>query len=258
MTASTYLIAGWRFDPVEPTLRGDDGVRHLEDRAARVLAVLCRSRGEVVSKDELIADVWGGRSVSANSVSIVMGSLRRALGDDPGNPAIIVTVARRGYRLVEADRPASAPAPIRTPFWKGSRPRSLLWLSGSIGLTVIVALALLVFRPVAALTLSVEPTLNATGQHFLDPLAASLAPVVVHGASRLESTRLLDGSGGKEPRIIIHSKLILWGGAPEVALSATDTNTHAVIWTRFAKGPPTLLARHVDEQIATLTRSMHR
>jgi DNA-binding winged helix-turn-helix (wHTH) protein len=254
----SYLIAGWCFDPTEPKLRGDSGEQHLEDRAARVLTLLCKRRGEVVSKDELIANVWGGRSVSANSVSIVMGSLRRALGDDPSNPTIIVTVARRGYRLVEADRPASVSGTVRSPFPEGYHARIVLWSSAVIGLAIIVALIFLAFRPATELTLSVEPPLNATGQHSLDELAASLAPVVLHGVGRLERTILLDGSGGEKVRVIIRSKLIMWNGAPELALSATDANAHTVVWTRFAAGPPTLLARHVDEQILTLAPHLPR
>jgi hypothetical protein len=59
---------------------------NLEDRAARTLELLCRRRGEVVSKAELIDAVWGGRSISANSVAVVIGDLRKAIEEDAHAP----------------------------------------------------------------------------------------------------------------------------------------------------------------------------
>ena len=55
------------------------------------------------------------------------------------------------------------------------------------------------------------------------------------------------------PRIIVHSRLILWNGSAEVALSATDERTHTIIWTTFAAGPPELLARHLEARIGGLS-----
>jgi DNA-binding winged helix-turn-helix (wHTH) protein len=88
MSNPRYTIGGWRFDPADPVLR--DGARTvpLDDRAARTLEMLCEQRGAVVSKEALVARVWKGRTVSANSVSIVIGSLRRALSDDLRSPSI--------------------------------------------------------------------------------------------------------------------------------------------------------------------------
>jgi DNA-binding winged helix-turn-helix (wHTH) protein len=87
----------WEFDPGAAVLRRDGTEAPLEDRCARVLAVLCRRRGEVVGKDELLAEVWHGRAASPNSVAIVIGDLRRALGEEPGQPVLLVTVGKRGY-----------------------------------------------------------------------------------------------------------------------------------------------------------------
>jgi DNA-binding winged helix-turn-helix (wHTH) protein len=254
MSSVTYDIAGWRFDPAEPILHGCEDERHLEDRAARVLALLCQRRGQVVSKEEMIAQVWGGRIVSANSVSIVIGSLRRALDDNPADPAIIVTVARRGYRLVEQDDPLIAPAPTHPVDSKRYVSKIMVWWGGTVVLAAAIVLGLFVTRE--PVTLLVEPTQNATNQPTFENLTVSLAPVVLHGAGRLSRIRLLDGDGGSQPRIILRSRLILWNGAPEVALSAINAKTHTVIWSTFAAGPPAALARHVEAQIATLSRDL--
>lgn len=254
MAPSTYAIAGWRFDPAEPVLR--NGVREcrLEDRAARTLEMLCEHRGEVVSKEALIARVWNGRTVSDNSVSIVIGMLRRAIEDDPQQPLHIVTVARRGYRLVDAPPLATTRRSVGLPH-RG-------WLLWGAGLAAVVGGAMILRPSPAPPVLAVEPPRNETGQAALDELAVSLAPVVIGAATHLAAVRVVDiaatRSSDVAPRIILRSRLILWGGVPELALAATDTRTRAVIWTAFAAGPSASLARNASARIATLGASLPR
>ena len=56
----------------------------------------------MVPHDAILADVWAGRSQSDNSLSIVVGQLRKVLGDD--RRQLIESVPKRGYRL-QPDRP---------------------------------------------------------------------------------------------------------------------------------------------------------
>ena len=95
-----YRIGGWTFRAGENELVQGGERRRLEDRAARTLELLCRRAGEAVGQDEIIAQVWNGRSQSPNSIPVVIGQLRRALGDDARSPRFIETVPKRGYRLV--------------------------------------------------------------------------------------------------------------------------------------------------------------
>src|SRR4051794_5789758 len=94
----TYRVGEWQFHPASGELRRGAELRRLEPRAARTLELLCGARGAVVSQDELIKDVWDGRSLSENSVAVVIGQLRRALGDDARDPKLIETIPKRGYR----------------------------------------------------------------------------------------------------------------------------------------------------------------
>ena len=66
----------------------------------RLLLCLAEKPGEVVSIDALLNHVWSGVIVTPDSVYQAVASLRRLLGDDPKQPAYIVTVPRLGYRLV--------------------------------------------------------------------------------------------------------------------------------------------------------------
>lgn len=80
---------------------GGQGTRHvhLSPKAFDVLEILLARRPNVVGKDVLLEDVWPGKVVEEANLAIVVGEIRKALGEDPKSPAIIVTVSRRGYRF---------------------------------------------------------------------------------------------------------------------------------------------------------------
>lgn len=100
---------------VRPALNRVDspgGAAVLEPRVMEVLVYLARRRGEVVSKEELVREVWGGRFVSDDVVWRSIAELRRALGDDARRPRVIETVARRGYRLLPEEAGPRALPPL--------------------------------------------------------------------------------------------------------------------------------------------------
>jgi hypothetical protein len=72
---------------------------HLSPKAFDVLEILLARRPNVVTKDILLNEVWPGKVVEEANLAIVVGEIRKALADDSKSPAIIVTVARRGYRF---------------------------------------------------------------------------------------------------------------------------------------------------------------
>ena len=67
-----------------------------------LLAALVRHRGRVVSRAELLSEVWGyAEGTESRTVETHLAALRQRLGDDPKSPRYIVTVRRVGYRLGE-------------------------------------------------------------------------------------------------------------------------------------------------------------
>jgi DNA-binding response OmpR family regulator len=65
-----------------------------------LLVALLRSRGAVVSRMELLTEVWGHSSaVLTRTVDTHIGELRRKLERDPSTPRHILTVRKAGYRL---------------------------------------------------------------------------------------------------------------------------------------------------------------
>jgi len=66
-----------------------------------LLAALVRRRGRVVSRAELLREVWGyAEGIESRTVETHLAALRERLGDDPQAPRYIVTVRRAGYRLL--------------------------------------------------------------------------------------------------------------------------------------------------------------
>ncbi|NOJ43602.1 winged helix-turn-helix domain-containing protein [Bradyrhizobium australiense] len=84
----------------------------LRPRAWLVLKFLAHRAGSVVSKNELLAEVWGDSVVTEDSLVQAIGDIRRALGTS-GRMALR-TLPRRGYMLVAADDRTDTVVPQRT------------------------------------------------------------------------------------------------------------------------------------------------
>ena len=81
-------------------LRRDDIPVSIEPQAFDVLRLLVENRDQLVSKNDLIDNVWDGRIVSEAALSSCMNAVRRAVGDDGKRQEVIRTVPRRGFRFV--------------------------------------------------------------------------------------------------------------------------------------------------------------
>jgi TolB-like protein len=79
--------------------RGDEQVA-LEPQVFDLLVYLVRNRGRVVSKDDLIDGVWGGRIVSESALTSRLNAARRAVDDSGAEQRVIRTVPRRGVRFI--------------------------------------------------------------------------------------------------------------------------------------------------------------
>ena len=81
-------------------LRRDSGLVSLEPQVFDLLLYLIQNRDRVVSKDDLIASVWGGRIVSDSTLDSRINATRKAVGDSGDEQRLIRTVARKGVRFV--------------------------------------------------------------------------------------------------------------------------------------------------------------
>src|SRR5262245_4343736 len=72
----------------------------LSERELALLKYLIQRRGTVVSRDELLLNVWGYTTApTTRTVDVHIALLRQKLERDPKNPELIVTVHSQGYRF---------------------------------------------------------------------------------------------------------------------------------------------------------------
>jgi DNA-binding winged helix-turn-helix (wHTH) protein len=129
--------------------RGSDEI-HLSPKAFAVLCALVEKRPNVVPKADLFGQVWPDVFVVEGNLNVLVGEIRRALGDDPQQPRFIRTVHGVGYAFCgkAADVPsglsAETPSAAGARFWLtwktqtfalaegdsiiGRDPRSQVWL----------------------------------------------------------------------------------------------------------------------------------
>jgi TolB-like protein/Tfp pilus assembly protein PilF len=77
----------------------------VEPQVFDLLVYLIEHRDRVVSKDDLIGVVWGGRIVSESTLTSRINAARKALGDSGEKQELIRTIARKGLRFVGEVRP---------------------------------------------------------------------------------------------------------------------------------------------------------
>ncbi|WP_374390126.1 transcriptional regulator [Sandaracinobacter sp.] len=81
-------------------LSRDGEAAHVEPQVLRLIAHLVARAGQLVTRDELIREVWGGRIVSDTAISSRIKSARAALGDSGEAQRCIRTVHGHGFRFV--------------------------------------------------------------------------------------------------------------------------------------------------------------
>ena len=122
-----------------------------------LLVLLAGRAPDVVSADEIVESLWGGRPMADNPVYKTINKLRRALGDRPRNATYIATVTKRGYRLLiqpgpsedEAAEPVPEPPVTVSPGHRGDasesfdRRHTALRVSAGVAIAAIVAAAVI-------------------------------------------------------------------------------------------------------------------
>lgn len=94
-----FYLGEFFIEPLRGQVTGHGSTTHLPPMAAEVLLCLASHPGKVVSRETLLAQVWGERRGSSEALSRAISEIRNALDDHAVNPTFIQTLPRRGYRL---------------------------------------------------------------------------------------------------------------------------------------------------------------
>jgi DNA-binding winged helix-turn-helix (wHTH) protein/tetratricopeptide (TPR) repeat protein len=95
-----YIFDNYVLDPDRRELRSGTTVVAMEPQVFDLLVHLIRHREHVVSRDELIESIWGGRIVSESALSTRINAVRGAIGDSGTEQRLIKTLPRKGVRFV--------------------------------------------------------------------------------------------------------------------------------------------------------------
>lgn len=205
-------FGGFELDPATGELWRHGEPVDLPPQPARLLALLARTPGRIVSRDRIQDEVWSDTVVEFDqAINNVIRQVRDALGDDASNPRFIETVPRRGYRFIaraepvrpdvgsterlvgdaapEETIPGEAPATSR---------RARRWSLARVGaLTVIVlGIALAVWVGLdggpaeGGIVLAVVPARATTVGSPAEAVADTLTPMLVAALTALEADSL--------------------------------------------------------------------
>ncbi len=167
-------FADFELDEHSGVLRRGGARIKLQDLPFRMLVVLVERAGEVVTRDELRAALWGAETfVDAEAgLNTAIAKIREALGDNADTPAFIETLPKRGYRFIGSVGRAELPAAAV------DRPRRWPWALGVLALIAVVVAAYSM-TTTGRITIAVVRFHNETGVTDNDRLADTLTDAVV-------------------------------------------------------------------------------
>ncbi|HXV73530.1 MAG TPA: winged helix-turn-helix domain-containing protein, partial [Sphingomonadales bacterium] len=135
---SDFLLGGMRVQPSLNRVSARGDTVRLEPKIMKVLVVLWRAKGEVVSRADLIREVWEGQAVTDDAITRCISRLRRLFTEEFPGSAEIETVQKTGYRLVRADGAGEVipTARLRAKFPFTAASLALAVVAGALGLAL--------------------------------------------------------------------------------------------------------------------------
>jgi DNA-binding winged helix-turn-helix (wHTH) protein/TolB-like protein len=165
----------------------------LQPQPVKVLALLARRAGQIVTREELQSAVWGSDTVVdyENGLNWSVRKIRKILRDDPLHPKFIETVPKRGYRFVAeiAAPPVTPVPPPRKRFMPGLAVAALV-----IFCCLLIGAGFLQQRRHLArqTTIVVLPFDNLTGKTDRDYLATAATDQVITGIGSRGGLNVID------------------------------------------------------------------
>lgn len=161
-----FNLGEWEVLPQKGVLRRGDEEAHPEPKVLAVLMTLAQRDGDLVTKDELINEVWEGRAFGDEPIQRCIALLRKHFGDTRPYE-YIETLQRRGYRLLKpvelhepadvlvAEPPESDGGDVRR--WK------IVAAVVAVGFVAVAAVSWVPDREPAIRSIAILPVDNLTG-----------------------------------------------------------------------------------------------
>jgi DNA-binding winged helix-turn-helix (wHTH) protein len=222
-----FALGEWEVLPLRGVLRCGDREERPEPRVFGVLIALAKRNGDLVTRDELVDELWDGRPTSDEPINRCMSQLRGHLGDKSRPHEYVETLTRRGYRLlkpvkllhpeqagVETDSQAEAPSSR----WKA--------ISAAVIVAAVAWFAWTQIPPGDFRSIGVVPFENASLDPANDYLVSGFKDELVHTLHNI-------------PNFTVKSSRIVRKGA-ETRDIASDLDVDAVLGGRVHRDGDTL------------------
>jgi TolB-like protein/tetratricopeptide (TPR) repeat protein len=106
MSGDAVRFGRFRLEPGQRELLHDEIPVRIANRALDILRALVSAKGQLVTKDELMAQVWSGLVVEESNIHVHVSALRKTLEEAESGQNYVVTVPGRGYRFVGLEQSA--------------------------------------------------------------------------------------------------------------------------------------------------------
>lgn len=131
-----YRFLDFQLDRANGLFRRGEPVA-LEPQALQLLEFLIRHHKRIVSKDEIIDEIWNGAAITDAALNTRIRSIRKALGDTAANSEYIMTFPKRGFQFVAPVASNEMPEAPKT-----KTPRRYVLAAGAVAALVIALISL--------------------------------------------------------------------------------------------------------------------
>jgi DNA-binding winged helix-turn-helix (wHTH) protein/TolB-like protein/Tfp pilus assembly protein PilF len=261
----------FELDESSGELRRNGTLIHLPPQPMQILKLLIENAGEVVDRDRIHREVWGGTAVDFDrSLNVAVAQIRAALNDGAASPRFVQTLPRRGYRFM-----AEVDGPLPKVVLRPAHALRRIAVGTGIGVVLLAVLTAGAFRyrrasdrpiRIAVLpfeNLSLDAVASARSEGLFDELLTDLGGVqpdrIEVIGRRSVSGETARGTGsirelGKRLNVeyVLESTARGDGSAIRVAARLVDTASEAVRWSAtFAQdGPATEFEETVVGRVA--------
>ena len=108
---AVYRFGDFELNAERLELRRANELVQADALVVRLLACLLRGAGQLLTKDQLVEEVWEGRAVADNAITVAVARLRKTLGKSEAGTDFVATAYGRGYRFVGKVSLVYAPRP---------------------------------------------------------------------------------------------------------------------------------------------------